>query len=71
MTFGQAIEAMRRGARCYRVGWLVKTRTVWIAYQGPPDEEAKPVVVDETQTLFVPSQSDMLARDWVERIPER
>lgn len=68
MTFGQAIEALRRGERTARKGWNGKN--MWLALQ-VPDEHSKMqrpyIYMSDAQGLLVPwlaSQTDMLAEDW-------
>ena len=74
MTFGQAIEAMKRGAKVSRVGWNGKG--LWLELQ-VPDTNSKmtlpyifmsyPSYAKTTPSARVPwlaSQTDMLAEDW-------
>jgi hypothetical protein len=68
MTFGEAIEEMRRGWHVTRSGWNGKG--MWIALQSP-DEDSKMtlpyIYMRTTQNDLVPwlaSQADMLSRDW-------
>jgi hypothetical protein len=68
MTFGEAIDYMRGGARVEREGWNGKG--MWVALQ-EPDANSKmtlPYIYMRTvQGDLVPwlaSQTDMLARDW-------
>lgn len=69
MNFGQAIEALKSGARVTREGWNGKG--MWIALQ-VPDEHSKMrrpyLYMSDAQGLLVPwlaSQTDILAEDWV------
>ena len=74
MTFGQAIEAMKRGDKVSRVGWNGKG--LWLELQAP-DTNSKmtlpyifmsyPSYAKTTPGARVPwlaSQTDMLAEDW-------
>jgi hypothetical protein len=74
MTFGLAIEAMKRGAKVARAGWNGKG--MWLELQRP-DEHSKmtlpyvflnyPKDAQNTPGARVPwlaSQTDMLAEDW-------
>ena len=74
MTFGQAIEAMKRGAKVSRAGWNGKG--LWLELQAP-DANSKmtlpyifmsyPSDAKTTPGARVPwlaSQTDMLAEDW-------
>lgn len=72
MSFGDAIQAMREGARVSRSGW--NGRGMWLALQ-LPDEHSKMrrpyIYMSDAQGLLVPwlaSQTDMLSDDWV-RLP--
>ena len=78
MTFGEAIEALKRGERVTRPGWngkgmylvLVNQITTW-ADRG--EMEALPVnpaiwmrtATGEWQPGWLASQTDMLAEDWM------
>lgn len=68
MTFGDAIDAMRTGARVARKGWNGKG--MWLALQ-VPDKHSKmtlPYIYMRTaQGDLVPwlaSQTDVLSEDW-------
>jgi len=68
MTFGQAIEEMKRNEHVRRAGWHGKG--MWLALQ-IPDEHSKMqrpyIYMSDAQGLLVPwlaSQTDMLAEDW-------
>lgn len=80
MTFGMAIEAMKRGERLQRGGWNGKG--MWVAYVGGVQWDLYPsvsgedsvdtklrdfIVMKTVDAQFVPwvaSQTDMLAEDW-------
>lgn len=68
MNFGQAIEAMKTGAKVTREGWNGKG--MWLALQ-VPDQHSKmqqPYIymcpVGGKLVPWLASQSDMLAEDW-------
>jgi len=68
MTFGTAIDCMRKGDRVARAGWNGKG--MWIAIQ-VPDENSKMrqpyIYMSPVGGQLVPwlaSQADMLADDW-------
>jgi len=68
LTFGLAIEAMKRGLRVARKGWNGKG--MWLELQRP-DEHSKmslPYIYMSTVTgdlvPWLASQTDMLAEDW-------
>jgi hypothetical protein len=68
MNFGQAIEAMKAGAKVTREGWNGKG--MWLALQ-VPDQHSKmqqPYIymcpVGGKLVPWLASQSDMLAEDW-------
>lgn len=74
MTFGQAIEAMRKNLRVARAGWNGKG--MWLrmvipggdnleydmGYENLPYIEMK--TVDDKLVPWLASQTDMLAEDW-------
>ena len=78
MNFGQAIEELKAGRRCWRKGWNGKG--IFIELQRP-DEYSKmsfPYIYIDTSGLdttnedapkglvpWLASQTDMLAEDWV------
>ena len=80
MSFGLAVEAMKKGKRVARAGWNGKG--MWIRYIGPQDWQFDLDSISETEmdceqygflamktadNKFVPwlaSQTDMLADDW-------
>ena len=74
MTFGQAIEAMKRGAKVSRAGWNGKG--LWLELQAPNSNSkmtlpyifmSYPSDAKTTPGARVPwlaSQTDMLAEDW-------
>ena len=74
MTFGQAIEAMKRGAKVSRAGWNGKG--LWLELQAPGANSkmtlpyifmSYPSDAKTTPGARVPwlaSQTDMLAEDW-------
>ena len=80
MSFGLAVEAMKKGKRVARAGWNGKG--MWIRYIGPQDWQFDLDSISETEMYceqygflamktadnkFVPwlaSQTDMLADDW-------
>lgn len=70
MNIGEAVLAMRRGAKMTREGW--NGRHMWIALQipDPYSKMTEPYVYMRTaQGKMVPwlcSQTDLLADDWVE-----
>lgn len=68
VSFGQAIEELKRGGRVRRLGWNGKG--MWLALQRP-DAHSKMslpyIYMSTVQGDLVPwlaSQSDMLADDW-------
>lgn len=77
MNFGQAIEALKDGRKCWREGWNGKG--IFIELQRP-DEHSKmtsPYIFIDTTSLqtdndaapksrvpWLASQTDMLAEDW-------
>lgn len=69
MTFSQALEAIKTGARVARNGWNGKG--MWIALQLPGEgsKMTLPYIYMSTVTgALVPwlaSQTDLLAEDWV------
>jgi hypothetical protein len=68
--FGIAIDALRGGRRVSRKGWNGKG--MWLALQTPDDmsKMSLPYIFMRTaqgdQVPWVASQTDILARDWVE-----
>jgi hypothetical protein len=69
MDFGQALIALRGGARVARSGWNGKG--MWLALQRP-DAHSKMTLpyiymktADDQQVPWLASQTDMLAEDWV------
>lgn len=78
MNFGQAIEALKAGRRCYRNGW--NGRGIFIELQ-VPDAHSKmshPYIYIDTTGLisdnvdaprslvpWLASQTDMLSEDWM------
>jgi len=70
--FGIAIDALRGGRRVSRKGWNGKG--MWLALQTPDDmsKMSLPYIFMRTaqgdQVPWVASQTDILARDWVEAI---
>lgn len=81
MTFGEAIEAMKRGLKVARVGWNGKNQHIELAtdisYRRPDsvivncEHEAignKAIAfvgTSGTQMGWLASQADMLAEDWI------
>lgn len=69
LTFGLAIEAMKKGMKVARSGWNGKG--MWIALQEPyPDTDCDlPYIyiktADNHVVPWLASQTDMLAEDWV------
>lgn len=73
MTFGEAVEALKRGKHVARDGWNGKG--MWLHLQRP-DENSKmsrPYIymktVDDAHVPWVASQSDVLGEDWAEVEP--
>jgi hypothetical protein len=70
--FGIAIDALRGGRRVSRKGWNGKG--MWLALQTPDDmsKMSLPYIFMRTaqgdQVPWVASQTDILARDWVETL---
>ena len=70
--FGIAIDALRGGRRVSRKGWNGKG--MWLALQTPDDmsKMSLPYIFMRTaqgdQVPCVASQTDILARDWVETL---
>ena len=80
MTFGDALEAMKRGERVSRKGWNGKGQYVFLAYEPDFNTDADIFAIDNeapvsdmlvlktAQDSFQPgwlaTQSDMLADDW-------
>lgn len=68
--FGIAIDALRGGRRVSRKGWNGKG--MWLALQTPDDmsKMSLPYIymrnAQGDQVPWVASQTDILARDWVE-----
>lgn len=69
MTFGEAIEALKRGERVTRAGWNGKG--MWLALQRP-DEWSKMrrpyIYIKTVQDELVPwvaSHGDILGDDWM------
>jgi hypothetical protein len=72
MTFGEALERLKRGEGVSRSGW--NGVGMWIALQEPDEGSAnkRPYIymirVDRQRVPWVASQTDLLADDW-ERCP--
>lgn len=80
LSFGQAIEAMKAGKRCSRVGWNGKNQYIELAtnisYKNAHGETVSAnhdaignraiafVGTSGVQLGWLASQSDMLAEDW-------
>lgn len=80
LSFGQAIEAMKTGKRCSRVGWNGKNQYIELAtnisYKNAHGETVNAnhdaigncaiafVGTSGVQLGWLASQSDMLAEDW-------
>jgi len=71
MTFGQALDSLKKGRRVAREGW--NRRGMWLELQ-TPDEHSKmtqPYIfitpADGCRVPWVASQPDMLAEDWFEK----
>jgi hypothetical protein len=68
LTFGEALDAMHRGARVQRGGWNGKG--MWIEIQHPDagSKMTRPYIymktADDDLVPWVASQSDLLAEDW-------
>ena len=69
LTFGLAIEALKKGARVSRAGWNGKG--MWLGLQ-TPDAHSKmslPYIfmktADNKMVPWLASQTDVLAEDWV------
>lgn len=75
MTFGLAIEALKRGERAARDGWDGKE--MWLMLMGAGDTTlpngenypALPFLIikasNRTTVPWLPTQADMLAEDWM------
>lgn len=68
MTFGEAVEVLRRGGRVTRPGW--NGRGMWIGLREPvPGSDATlPYIfmktADDHVVPWLASQTDVLALDW-------
>jgi hypothetical protein len=66
MNIGQAVQALREGARVARAGWNGKG--MWVALRMPQDSaETEPYVYLSTSEHTYPwncSQADLMADDW-------
>lgn len=63
LTFGAAIEAMKKGNRISRRGWNGPNQ--FVVYQkGYPDGIPCNKQSDGTHQMWTPSTSDVLAEDW-------
>jgi hypothetical protein len=68
MNFGEAIEAMKKGAKCQRSGWNGKNMHVAVHTPHEHDKMDHPFIymqtVDGSHIPWLASQADMLAEDW-------
>lgn len=68
MTFGEALEAIKKGGLVSRSGWNGKN--MWITLQVPDNHSKmrRPYIymkpVDDELVPWVASQTDLLAEDW-------
>lgn len=67
MTFGQALEAIKRGKHVARTGWNGKgmALSLWPAFG---DRREHIDLLDSHRRIvpWTPSQTDVLAEDWIE-----
>ncbi len=71
MNFGQAIEALKRGKHVARAGWNGKGMGLTLSpVFGDRREHIDLLDAERRIVPWTPSQTDVLAEDWVEvRIP--
>jgi hypothetical protein len=66
MTFGEAVEALKRGKGVRRVGWETG---MWIQLAGPQGYQSIAVFVGRRErrpTDWIPTQASIMAEDWLE-----
>lgn len=67
MTFSQALDLLKQGARITRIGW--NGIGMWLRLHPPVGEITEPVIYIHTGSMTRPwlvSQSDLLSDDWAE-----